>query len=107
MVPHLAEDAWQALPWEAPTTSVFQAGWFEPPQQWQSLPEAQLQAFRCLLLLRCPHPSSSPCSRVPACPDWLLGSSGEASTDCSGCDRRGSGNVASVVVAIKGHHCVV
>ena len=52
MVPHLAEDAWQALPWAAPTTSVFQAGWFEPPPQWQSLSEAQLKAFRSLLLLR-------------------------------------------------------
>ena len=31
MVPHLAEDAWQSLPWAAPATSVFQAGWFEPP----------------------------------------------------------------------------
>lgn len=35
LVPHTAEDAWQALPSKPPgAPSVFQAGWFAPPTEW-------------------------------------------------------------------------
>ena len=30
ILPHLAEDAWQSMPWAVPTASVFQSGWFSP-----------------------------------------------------------------------------
>lgn len=52
IVPHLAEDAWQALPWDAPCRSVFQAGWLAPPQQWASIPDDQQRAFKALLQIR-------------------------------------------------------
>ncbi|KAK9835222.1 hypothetical protein WJX81_006819 [Elliptochloris bilobata] len=52
LVPHLAEDAWQSLPWTPPTTSVFQAGWFSPPEAWHSLPADTLAVFGALLALR-------------------------------------------------------
>ncbi|EIE27214.1 isoleucyl-tRNA synthetase [Coccomyxa subellipsoidea C-169] len=52
IVPHLAEDAWQALPWEAPSVSVFQAGWLAPPQQWAAIPADQQRAFKALLQIR-------------------------------------------------------
>ena len=52
IVPHLAEDAWQSLPWAAPCASVFPAGWFQPPAEWASLPAEQAAAFRALLLIR-------------------------------------------------------
>ncbi len=58
IVPHLAEDAWQALPWAAPRASVFQAGWCAPPPEWGSLPEAQAAAFRVLLLIRWDTPAT-------------------------------------------------
>ena len=51
-MPHLAEDAWQALPWEAPSVSVFQAGWLAPPQQWAAIPVDQQRAFKALLQIR-------------------------------------------------------
>ena len=37
LLPHLAEDAWENLPWPVPTKSVFQAGWFHPSANWTSL----------------------------------------------------------------------
>ena len=53
MTPHLAEDAWQNLPWAPPTRSVFQAGWFCAPDAWRSLPQDTVAVFRALLTLRC------------------------------------------------------
>lgn len=53
LAPHLAEDAWQNLPWAPPTRSVFQAGWFCAPDAWRSLPHDTLGVFRALLALRC------------------------------------------------------
>ena len=37
LLPHLAEDAWESLPWEQPAKSIFQAGWFQTPANWTSL----------------------------------------------------------------------
>ncbi len=53
LVPHLAEDAWQNLPWAPSERSVFQAGWFAAPDAWRSLPRDTLDVFRALLALRC------------------------------------------------------
>ena len=53
LTPHLAEDAWQNLPWAPPTRSVFQAGWFCAPDAWRSLPQDTLGVFSALLALRC------------------------------------------------------
>ncbi len=66
ILPHLAEDAWQSLPWEAPCKSVFQAGWLAPAREWSSLPEAQQRAFRALLQIRYARlpPLHSSCSAV-------------------------------------------
>ena len=52
ILPHLAEDAWQSLSWEVPTASVFQSGWYRPPEQWQSMPESEQKAFKALKLIR-------------------------------------------------------
>jgi isoleucyl-tRNA synthetase len=34
VLPHLAEDIWQFLPYEKPYKSVFQAGWLKAHQEW-------------------------------------------------------------------------
>jgi isoleucyl-tRNA synthetase len=34
VLPHLAEDIWQFLPYEKPCKSVFQAGWLKAHQEW-------------------------------------------------------------------------
>ncbi|KAL3159350.1 hypothetical protein ABBQ32_011301 [Trebouxia sp. C0010 RCD-2024] len=52
LLPHLAEDAWEHLPWPAPTKSVFQAGWFQTPQEWSSLSQVDQQTGDSLLSLR-------------------------------------------------------
>ncbi|WJI27875.1 isoleucine--tRNA ligase [Thermosynechococcus sp. B3] len=35
VLPHLAEDIWQHLPFKTPYLSVFQSGWVQLPAQWQ------------------------------------------------------------------------
>ncbi len=52
LLPHLAEDAWHSAPWQVPTASVFQSGWYSPPEQWQSMPDAEQKALRALKLIR-------------------------------------------------------
>ena len=52
LLPHLAEDAWHNAPWTVATASVFQSGWFSPPEQWQSMPDAEQKALRALKLIR-------------------------------------------------------
>ena len=52
ILPHLAEDAWQSMPWAVPTASVFQSGWFSPREQWQAMPQPEQRAFRSLKLIR-------------------------------------------------------
>ena len=52
ILPHLAEDAWQNMPWAVPTASVFQSGWFTPREQWQAMPQPEQRAFRALKLIR-------------------------------------------------------
>ncbi|DBA71778.1 TPA: hypothetical protein ACH3X2_011042 [Trebouxia sp. C0005] len=52
LLPHLAEDAWENLPWPVPTKSVFQAGWFQPSADWTSLAQADRRAGDTLLVLR-------------------------------------------------------
>ncbi len=52
LVPHLAEDAWHSAPWQVPTASVFQSGWYSAPEQWQSMPDAEQKALRALKLIR-------------------------------------------------------
>ena len=41
LLPHLAEDAWESMPWQQPAKSVFQAGWFQTPQDWATLSQVQ------------------------------------------------------------------
>lgn len=52
LLPHLAEDSWEHLPWPAPTDSVFQAGWLQPKAEWTSLEQRQRQTGNSLLVLR-------------------------------------------------------
>ena len=41
-----------ARPWQVPTASVFQSGWYSAPEQWQSMPDAEQKALRALKLIR-------------------------------------------------------
>ena len=62
VAPHLAEDAWQNLPFPQPKASVFQAGWRAPPGEWGSLSEQDLGACRALLAVRAE--TSQVCSKL-------------------------------------------
>jgi isoleucyl-tRNA synthetase len=42
VLPHLAEDIWQFLPYKTPYKSVFQAGWVSLDPQWKFKPEIKL-----------------------------------------------------------------
>ncbi len=65
LAPHLAEDAWQSLPWAAPAASVFQAGWFAPPDAWRSAAADAPVSYGALLALRCaPAPPRRAASSV-------------------------------------------
>lgn len=44
LVPHMAEDAWLALPHKPDHASVFQAGWAQPQPQWSQLPQVRCRA---------------------------------------------------------------
>jgi len=54
ILPHMAEDAWQNLPWDAPSTSVFQAGWtdidFAPrrAQEWEAVRAFRDDVNKCM-----------------------------------------------------------
>jgi len=52
VTPHMAEDAWSHLPWEAHVPSVFQGGWQSSPVEWTSIPEEEASTFRSLLAIR-------------------------------------------------------
>eukprot|EP00898_Chlorokybus_atmophyticus_P005075 jgi/Chlat1/5569/Chrsp369S00413 len=61
ITPHMAEDAWQKLPFpggqfdgqDRPTPdSIFEAGWAEVPEQWQALPQSELEFFSKLKTVR-------------------------------------------------------
>ena len=47
LLPHLAEDAWEHLPWPAPAKSVFQAGWFQSPSEWSTLSQVRIHSHPC------------------------------------------------------------
>jgi isoleucyl-tRNA synthetase len=65
LAPHLAEDAWQSLPWAPPAASVFQAGWFAPPDAWRGAAADAPVSYGALLALRCaPAPLLRPRRRV-------------------------------------------
>lgn len=51
VLPHMAEDAWQALPYAKPTASVFQAGWPAPQAAWKQAADADAP-WNALLQLR-------------------------------------------------------
>ena len=53
LLPHMAEDAWQALPYAAPTTSVFQAGWVSVPDTWRTgVSPSDLGTWKAVLGIR-------------------------------------------------------
>jgi isoleucyl-tRNA synthetase len=52
LTPHMAEDAWQCLPYAKPTTSVFQAGWAAAPAGWRAGGEAEAATWRAVLGVR-------------------------------------------------------
>ena len=49
ILPHMAEDIWQNLPYATPATSVFQAGWVDALRQF---PQFEAEAWAGLLRLR-------------------------------------------------------
>ncbi|KAL4539563.1 hypothetical protein Ndes2437B_g02070 [Nannochloris sp. 'desiccata'] len=52
LLPHMAEDAWQALPYPAPSTSIFQNGWTSIPQEWRDMGERDVSTWRAVLGIR-------------------------------------------------------
>lgn len=52
ILPHMAEDAWQCLPYDAPTPSVFQAGWTAIPDAWKEITEYEALTWRAVLGIR-------------------------------------------------------
>ena len=52
LVPHMAEDAYQSLPYAASKTSVFQAGWVAVPQEWREMSEVDVMTWRAVLGIR-------------------------------------------------------
>lgn len=52
LLPHMAEDAWQNLPYARAQQSIFQAGWAGVPDEWRQLPEAESAAWRAVLGIR-------------------------------------------------------
>ncbi|EFN52326.1 hypothetical protein CHLNCDRAFT_36907 [Chlorella variabilis] len=52
LLPHMAEDAWQNLPYKRQEQSVFQAGWAAVPDEWRQLPEADAMLWRAVLGIR-------------------------------------------------------
>ncbi|KAI3432876.1 hypothetical protein D9Q98_010459 [Chlorella vulgaris] len=52
LLPHMAEDAWQNLPYDGKQQSVFQAGWAGVPDEWRQLLEADLSTWRSVLGIR-------------------------------------------------------
>ena len=75
---HMAEDAWEHLPWSQPRRSVFEAGWFQAPTEWHQMPEVrQWSAVRHSLLEVGSMPpamgSMPPAKLHEACPlHWIL-----------------------------------
>ena len=54
ILPHLAEDAWQALPasYTEPHSSVFLSGWPEPDSAWSSLSQQDIATASALKTIR-------------------------------------------------------
>ena len=52
ILPHLAEDAWQNLPWGAPQISVFQGGWRGPCPKWREGLQQDIHTFPMVLAIR-------------------------------------------------------
>lgn len=52
LAPHMAEDAWRALPHSAGPQSVFEAGWARVPDEWRSFPEGDLAVWQAVLSIR-------------------------------------------------------
>lgn len=52
LLPHMAEDAWQCLPYKQPHKSVFQNGWIKAPQEWRTLPANEAATWRAVLGIR-------------------------------------------------------
>ena len=52
LLPHMAEDAWQCLPYGLPHVSVFQDGWARVPEEWRSLSDGDVAAWRAVLGVR-------------------------------------------------------
>ena len=54
VLPHMAEDAWQSLPFKTPTTpdTVFQALWPSVSPHWASFPPADVSLWANLLAVR-------------------------------------------------------
>jgi isoleucyl-tRNA synthetase len=52
LLPHMAEDAWQCMPYTRVETSVFNAGWCVVRPEWRSLPEEEEMLWRAVLAIR-------------------------------------------------------
>ncbi len=67
---HMAEDAWEHLPWSQPKRSVFEAGWFQAPPEWHQVPEVRQLSAVCYFLL---EGSLPPAKLRGACPlRWII-----------------------------------
>ena len=86
---HLAEDAWQNLPFQSSAASVFQAGWQAPQADWSSLSEQDQADCRALLAVRA-ETNQVRCTG-PDLVSWLVGRSSQQQADLRlygfGCDQ--------------------
>lgn len=52
ILPHMAEDAWQSLPYKKKCDSIFQLGWATIPDAWMDLQDEEREAWNALLVIR-------------------------------------------------------
>ena len=52
ILPHMAEDAFQSLPYKTGVESVFQRGWATSPGDWAAFPETDAQTWDAVLEVR-------------------------------------------------------
>lgn len=95
ILPHMAEDAWQALPMMKLTDSVFQAGWCSVPSQWRSFPEEDRLLWRSLLAIRAEVNQCLEKARV----DKIIGASLEAAVKVHVPDTDLAAQLASLQVS--------
>ena len=103
ITPHLAEDAWQAVPWAASRgaawpASVFLAGWAAPEDDWRSLPSTEVTAMEAALEVRAEVNQALEAARR----DGVLGAGLDAAVAVHVADPTMAASLASMQAAPNG-----